>query len=509
MEESLESREKYFRALIENNIDAIAVISDSGKVLYQSPASFKILGFSAKELTDENIFEFVHPEDQAKSLGLFTQLVENPGKPVSGEIRFQNKDGAWRWVEAIGTNLLTDSNVQGIVVNFRDITDRKQAEEQIQRQLNRLNALRLIDMAISSSFDLHVVLNIVLQQVLSQLGVDASAVLLLNPYTQTIEYAGGRGFRSDAIQHTRLKLGEEYAGRVVLERQTIHISDLKNTGGKLAEAMLSASENFTDYLGTPLVVKGEVKGVLEIFHRTPLEPDKDWLNFMEVLARQAAIAIDNAQLFENMQHSNMELIAAYDATIVGWSHAMDLRDKETQDHTKRVTELTLKMAERMRISKQEQVHIQRGALLHDIGKLGIPDHILHKPGKLTKEEWDIMRQHPIYAFEMLSAINYLRPALDIPYCHHEKWDGSGYPRNLRGEEIPFAARIFAVVDVWDALTSDRPYREAWTKEKALKYIQEQSGVNFDPNVVEVFLELIPSDGINSTHSTSSLAKDDI
>jgi putative nucleotidyltransferase with HDIG domain len=186
----------------------------------------------------------------------------------------------------------------------------------------------------------------------------------------------------------------------------------------------------------------------------------------------------------------MELFMAYDATIEGWSRAMDLRDKETEGHTLRVTELTLRLAERMGIGAPAAIHIRRGALLHDIGKLGVPDSILHKPGKLTDEEWTVMRRHTESAREMLSPIVYLRPAIDIPYCHHEKWDGSGYPRGLKAEQIPIAARIFSVVDVWDALTSDRPYRPAWSREKTIEYIREQSGKHFDPRIVEAFLQLI-------------------
>jgi putative nucleotidyltransferase with HDIG domain len=167
-----------------------------------------------------------------------------------------------------------------------------------------------------------------------------------------------------------------------------------------------------------------------------------------------------------------------------------LRDRETEGHTRRVTELTMQLAERMGISPQEMIHVRRGALLHDIGKLGVPDQILLKPGPLTDEEWVIMRQHPTYAFNMLLPITYLRPALDIPYCHHEKWDGSGYPRGQRGEQIPLAARLFAIVDVWDALRSDRPYRASWSSGKTRAYILDQSGKHFDPRVVDVFLDMI-------------------
>lgn len=192
----------------------------------------------------------------------------------------------------------------------------------------------------------------------------------------------------------------------------------------------------------------------------------------------------------NLEIAHLELKAAYEATIEGWSRAMDLRDRETEGHTLRVTELTLKLAALAGIEQNEIVHIRRGALLHDMGKLGIPDSILLKPDKLNKDEWDLMRQHPQLAYDMLYPIEYLHPALDIPYCHHEKWDGSGYPRGLNGEQIPLSARIFAVVDVWDALTSDRPYRAALQRAEVLEYIKEQSGKHFDPQIVELFLRAV-------------------
>ena len=204
------------------------------------------------------------------------------------------------------------------------------------------------------------------------------------------------------------------------------------------------------------------------------------------MAGQVGIALDNASLFNDLQRSNTNLFNAFDSTIEGWSHALDLRDKETEYHTQRVTEMTLKLARAAGMNEEELVHVRRGALLHDIGKMGVPDKILLKPGKLTDEEWIVMRKHPTYAFELHSPIAYLHSALDIPYCHHEKWDGSGYPRGLKGEQIPLAARIFAVVDVWDALTSDRPYRKAWSEEKVRQHIQAGAGTHFDPQVVKTF-----------------------
>lgn len=217
-------------------------------------------------------------------------------------------------------------------------------------------------------------------------------------------------------------------------------------------------------------------------------PNPDWFNFFETLAGQAAIAIDSIRSFEELQISNTKLMLAYDATIEGWSKAMDLRDEETEGHTQRVTQMTIQLAKSLGLSDDQLVHLRRGALLHDMGKLGIPDRILLKPGKLTDEEWVIMRKHPQYAYDMLSPIDYLRPAMEIPYSHHEKWDGSGYPRGLKGVEIPMAARIFAVVDVWDALTSDRPYRSAWEHTRVREYIEQNSGSHFDPQVVKAFLK---------------------
>ncbi|MFQ5615750.1 MAG: HD domain-containing phosphohydrolase, partial [Anaerolineales bacterium] len=347
---------------------------------------------------------------------------------------------------------------------------------------------------ISGSLDLRITLSVLLEQVLTQLGVDAAAVLLLNPHLHTLVYKAGRGFRTNAVAKTHLRLGQGHAGRAALEGHAVHIPDLLAVRGTFSRAALLAEEGFAAYFGVPLIAKGQVEGILEIFHRAPLDPDPEWLDFLKALAGQAAIAIDNANLFEDLQRSNVELSLAYDATLEGWVRALDLRDEETEGHSRRVTELTVRLARAIGISETELVHVRRGALLHDIGKMGVSDSILRKPSKLTEEEWETMHQHPVYAYEMLSPIAFLRPALDIPRYHHERWDGAGYPQGLKEEQIPLVARIFAVVDVWDALRSDRPYRPAWPKEKTIEHIREQSGKHFDPRVVEAFLELVDREG---------------
>lgn len=374
------------------------------------------------------------------------------------------------------------------IVTLRMREEHQKAGEKIKRQIKNLEALHNIDIAITSALDLRVIFDILLSETTGILGVDAAAVLSYNPYSQTLDFITGKGFTTAALQHTHLRLGESHAGQAALEQQTIHIQNLNQQTGFLRSPFL-AEENFFEYFGVPLIAKGQLKGVLEIFNRSPLNPDPEWLGMLDTLAGQAAIAMDNLELFQNLQKSHADLIIAYDSTLEGWSGALDLRDKETEGHTQRVTELSLRLARAMGIANNDLVNIRRGALLHDIGKMGIPDRILLKPGPLTQEEWEIMRKHPTYAFELLSPIAYLRPALDIPYCHHEKWDGTGYPRGLKGEEIPPAARIFAVVDVWDALRSDRPYRKAWSEEQTLKFIEEQAGKHFDPEVVKVFLQI--------------------
>ena len=367
---------------------------------------------------------------------------------------------------------------------------RMSLHEETVRRLDQLAALHSIDMAIAGSVELRMILNILLEKVVTQLNVDAAGILLLNPITLRLEYSAGRGFQSRVYERSSLRMGEDHAGRAAMERCLAHIPNLSENGSAFPRTALLAGENFVEYFAVPLIAKGEVKGVLEVFHHVPLVAGQDWVNFLETLAEQAAIAIDSTQLFENLQRANLELGVAYDATIEGLSRALDLRDKETEGHTLRVTERTLRLALAIGVGEAELVHIRRGGLLHDIGKMGIPDAILLKPGPLTDEEWVIMRRHPVYAYELLAPIAYLHPALDIPYCHHEKWDGTGYPRGLHGEQIPLAARIFATVDVWDALRSDRPYRKGWPEEKVIEYIKNGSGTHFDPTAVELFLRVV-------------------
>ncbi|MBK7449070.1 MAG: GAF domain-containing protein [Anaerolineales bacterium] len=278
--------------------------------------------------------------------------------------------------------------------------------------------------------------------------------------------------------------------RQVLERGETVLTTNARTDPRFEQQASVAAYQLLSILCAPLKVKDELIGVIYVDNRAQTGIfSSDELELISMFANQAAVAIDNARLFDGLQASNEELQEAYHATLEGWVRALDLRDKETEGHTKRVTALTEKLARKMGMDENALVHIQRGALLHDIGKMAIPDGILLKPAALSPEERTLIEMHPVYAYEMLTPIRFLSPALDIPYCHHEKWDGTGYPRGLSGDTIPLAARIFAVVDVWDALVSDRPYRKAMKPEDVKRKLREDSGRHFDPQVVDAFLEL--------------------
>ena len=362
----------------------------------------------------------------------------------------------------------------------------KSAQLGLQRQVDRLTALRRIDDSITAGLDLKATLDILLDRLVCLLEVDAADILLADPITQQLTYEAGRGLDSLAAIQFSLGLKQGYAGQAVQERRTIHIAGQAQP----SQAEKPETGGFACYYGVPLIVKTQVKGVLEVYQHEDRDPPPGWLDFLEMLAGQAAIAIDNAQLVDSLQRSNADLALAYDETLHGWSRALDLRDRETEGHTRRVAELSVRLAQAMGMNATQIMHIQRGALLHDIGKMGISDSILLKPGMLDEDEWKVMRKHPQYAYDLLSPIVYLHPALSIPYLHHERWNGAGYPLGLKGEQIPLEARIFAVVDVWDALLSDRPYRKAWTEKQVCEYISEHSGRLFDPQVVDAFIKLV-------------------
>ena len=484
----LQKSEEKYRILIENTSKSVIILCGS-KIVFVNSQAERISGYTREDIVKMDPFSLIHPDDRPKTLDRLQTRLNYQEIEDESIIRLINKTGATLLLQYRSVRIEWEGK-PAILVLFSDITHHQNAEQQIQQQVQQLAALREVDEAISSSIDLSRTLEILLDQVLRQLRVDAAAVYLYNPQTDTLSFTTGRGFYTSLITAVRLKHGQGFAWKAFLSRKPVYVPDMTGVANDLMNTAILETEGLVAYYAIPLEAKGEIKGVLELFHRSIFPISQDWMNFAEAIGRQAAIAIDNASLFSDLQVANRDLTLAYDDTIRGWAIALELRDGETEGHSRRVTDMTERLAIAMNIPTELITHIRRGALLHDIGKMAIPDSILFKPGPLTREEREVMRRHPVYAYDLLAAIEYLRPALDIPYSHHERWNGTGYPLGLLGDQIPLAARIFSVVDVWDALSSDRPYRKAWPREDILNYLVEQSGKQFDPNVVKVFILLL-------------------
>ena len=352
----------------------------------------------------------------------------------------------------------------------------------------QLQALVGVGHVINSSRGLATVLDEVMDSVIALMRAERG-LLMLRDEQGEFPVKAARGMDHASLDEDTSSVSKTIVRRVAETGESVLTTNAQED--PRFERQKSVHEhNLRSILCVPLKLKEKIIGVIFVDSRvySGLFQKSD-LEMLRAFADQAAVAIDNARMFEGLQRANAELRDAYEATLRGWAMTLELRDKETEGHTQRVTLLTKVLAKKLGIHGKELEHIERGALLHDIGKMAIPDYILLKRGSLTLAERKFMELHPDFARDMLEEIKFLHPAIDIPYCHHEKWDGSGYPRNLRGEEIPFAARIFAVVDVWDALTSERPYRKPLPPEQVRRIIQADSGKHFDPRVVEAFLEL--------------------
>lgn len=365
--------------------------------------------------------------------------------------------------------------------HIRTFTHIAELNENLATEVEHLSSLRTIDQAITGSKDSAMLLNVLMSEIMSQQRADAVIISLIDPAGSIPVIASSRGFAGTIPE-----------GERDVSVTTHYIPDLASTdcSGTDNPGVLFEDQGFSGYCRIPLSAHGEVNGLLELFTRKPLPAGKAWRQFLETLAGQAAIAIENTRLVENLKRVNSSLREAYNTTIEGWSRALDLRDHETEGHCIRVAQISVELGRKLGLDEHDIENLYRGALLHDIGKVGIPDSILLKPGPLTHEERTVMNLHPKYAHDLLAPIEFLLPALSVPWCHHEKWDGTGYPQGLKGKEIPLFARIFAVIDVWDALSSERPYRRPWEKDRIIDYIKSESGIHFDPDVVTAFLEIL-------------------
>ncbi|MFN8061960.1 MAG: response regulator [Vicinamibacterales bacterium] len=467
-------------AIVQSAPHGIAITREDGQLLMVNQTVGALMGLApGEESAVATLTDLVGEAATRQAMSLIA-LAQADGEHAHRlELTLRQAGGTMLPVEIVARSLPWDER-PAVQLVLHDVTERRAAAHRIEGQLRRLAMLRDIDITVSSSTDRETVFNLVLHHLRSGAFVDAAAIFLVNRHTGTLERVTHDGFRTapplpcDADE--RLDLGQIIT-LVTPEATALRVQALAN-------------EDFVDANIVPLIAGAQVVGLLEVYRRTPQHVEAEWVDFLASVASSLALAVEKTELIEHLRRTNQELSEAYDRTLEGWVLALDLRDKETEGHTQRVTRLTVELARSTGMGGTPLEHLRRGALLHDIGKIGIPDRILLKPGKLDPDERAHMEKHPVYAYQMLSPIAYLEPALDIPYCHHEKWDGTGYPRGLKGTAIPIAARLFAVVDVWDALTSDRPYRAALPHDQVVEMIRAGSGTHFDPEVVEAFLALV-------------------
>lgn len=392
------------------------------------------------------------------------------------------------------------TEIHDLAANFENmqqaIKERQSAiqqREQAEREQRILaEALRDTAAAITSTLDFEEVLDRILDNVGRVVPHNVSNIMLLNETGENVRMAAARGYEDFNVQDWATRqafpLGR-FPGLMWMKR-TGEALLIPNTSQSQFWVSISETAWIASYVGAPVRDKGEVIGFLNLDSTTVNFFTQQHADQLQAFADQAGVAIQNARLLSELQNSHDDLLIAYDTTLQGLAKALALRDNETQGHSVRVTDMTVRLARRMGQTEPALTDIRYGALLHDIGKIAIPDSILYKNGPLTDQEWEVMRLHPTYAQQLLATIPYLRDSMDIPLYHHERWDGSGYPFGLRGEQIPLAARIFCIIDVWDGLRSERPYHPAWPEARVREYLRQNSGSHFDPQIVKAFLDLL-------------------
>ncbi len=473
----MESDAARLRKVMENVEESVMVTNLKGEIVYVNPFFEKSTGYPFDEIVGQNP-RFLKSGHQHTSFYKTMWETILAGKTWTGSFINRRKDGSFFQEEATIFPVRDDA---GQVINFaavkRDITDHIERE-------NEMEAISTLSSALRIAYDRDEMLPVVLEQIMSLMKVRAACLAMLDPVTDTIVIEQATGdFSTDNNLH--ISIIQEISASIIKSGESYYAPNIDTHS--YASTLTRMKTNLA-VAGIPLVAQGEIFGVLWVARIR--EINKNEFRLLSLLANIVAIAISRAKLHNQTLRFAQDLSQAYEATIEGWARALEIRDKETEGHARRVADLTLELGRQLGLCEDDLINMRRGALLHDIGKMAIPDNVLLKPGPLTSDEWSIMRRHPAIAKELLGPIAQLQAAMDIPFYHHEKYDGSGYPMGLSNSQIPLAARIFTVVDVWDALCSDRPYRAAWPEETVKSYIRSQTGSHFDPMVVDAFLQVI-------------------
>lgn len=474
-ERALVESEENFRSLAQTAAAGIFIHMD-GPFVYVNPKWAEITAYTEEELQALTLMEVIAPTSRSQVEKVTRRHQKNDYSVQRYETEILTKGGQTKWVD-ITTSGIVYQGKDAVIGTAIDITDRKQKESELEMVAKISEALRV-------AMTRDEVRTSVLHEIMNFLDIDGTLIGTVEPSANKEILCRTMGCFSPA-DNTTLKNNEGLIGYIVTTGKPYVNHHASHDPYFTLPELLS---NLSSISGVPLITNGETIGALMI-GSTRILTDNE-LRLLKTIGDMTASALHRADLYEQTSSQAHELKLAYDATLEGWAHALELRDKETQGHSLRIANMTIKLAKLMGYNEQDLENVRKGALLHDIGKMGIPDTILLKPGSLTEEEWNLMRMHPEYARQMLIDLPYFKNALDIPYCHHEWWDGSGYPRGLKGDDIPLTARIFAIVDAWDALISDRPYRKAWSKRDALAHIIDQSGNHFDPDVVNAFVKML-------------------
>jgi response regulator RpfG family c-di-GMP phosphodiesterase len=414
-------------------------------------------------LDAERNFFYVIPLSAQQSVWGYAFLLF-PQEPTASERNFLRTAFSWTAKAIVGASL-------------------RRRVDQFQRQMDMLTA---VEHAVNSSLSISVTQNVLLDACLHVLEADAAALWVMDPLEGALLLSAKRGFNRTYPLDRHMHATDSLAQRAIGERRLI--TQVTPQDEKNAERMMRV-EKFRYGVAAPLLARGECKGVLEVYSRSEEEPLREWMTLYEKMVTQATIAVDHALMIGALERASIHLSVTCDSAIEALSRAVDLRTREADGHSHRVADLTIQMAELARIPAHQMMHIHRGALLHDIGKIGVPDAVLWKPGAYTDGDWQWMHRHPQFAFDILQSLEVLQPAMGIPQYHHERWDGKGYPHGLTGNQIPLAARLFAVVDCWDSMLAPRPHRQPIGKSEAILYIQQGAGNQFDPEAVRIFLNL--------------------
>ncbi|MHB8857597.1 MAG: HD domain-containing phosphohydrolase [Bellilinea sp.] len=491
--------ERQFREALQNLSLAAVILDPNGRIVFCNDHIVSISGWQHKELIGHSwCARFIPEEQQVECRREIVEAARTGRITAHEDTLFLLRNGKSRTFTWSNTLLFSpDEIVTGIVRIGEDVTERRKAESllrdslrETRLHLSRLTALRNIDTTITSNMDTVAKLDSVLVTIQESLNVDAVDILRIDKDENSLVPIAAKGLSTDFLEVQPFLISDPVLTDLRENNEPlILVNPSKAQLPVWTKSRLNNSHWIDFYGAAPMISGDRLIGVLEVFARQPLEIDDGWLDHLKSLALQATITLENDEMIHGIQRANHELVQAYEGTLVGWARALELRDKETRGHSERMMDLTMHLGRRLGMDSQKLEVIARGVLLHDIGKMGVPDYILHKPGPLTDEEWVVMRQHPQFAYNLLKNIPYLEGALEVAFCHHERWDGKGYPRGLKGEDIPFSARIFSIIDVWDALTHDRPYRPAWPEEETLNYIRSQANTQFDPRVVEAFIKM--------------------